>query len=137
MATGPTNISAAPFRATGESSSFEAWSRWWLTGGPALERSAVGRGHDERGVGEEFGVPAGAVEAGGVADVVGLAPLGWTVTAWEPAVAIADCQGIEQVGGHRACGGPVVQDAGASGHEHPVHGGVAEQTLHGRAAQDG
>src|SRR5919106_1572576 len=127
-------------------------SSWWS----ALEGVAVGGGDDEGGVGEEFGVPAGGVEqvvvprafedkvfeAGGSAagdplDVMRLAPFGWSVTAGEPAVLVPDDQGVVQVGGDGAGGGAVVEDAGASGDEHPMDSGVTEQALHGGAVQDG
>jgi hypothetical protein len=93
-------------------------SRWWPAGGLALEGAAVGCGHDEGVVGEEFGVPAGGVEevvvAGALqgevvegggsavedpAEVVGFGPGGGSVAAGEAAVAVADDQGVEQVGG--------------------------------------
>src|SRR5918996_6609857 len=113
---------------------------WWWS---ALEGVAVGGGDDEGGVGEQFGVPAGGVEhvvvprafedkvleaggsaAGDPADVMGVAPFGWPVTAGEPAVLVPDHQGVVQVGGHGAGGGAVVEGSGAPGHEHPMHPGV-------------
>jgi hypothetical protein len=69
-------------------------------------------------------------------DMMCLAPFGWAITAGEPAVPVADHQGVEQVGGDGAGGGPVVQDAGPARHEHAVHAGVTEQSLHGRAVED-
>ena len=91
----------------------------------------MGVGDLESGVGEEFGVPAGAVEevvvagtlqgevvkrgrpaVGDPADMMRLAPLRGPVTAGEAAVPVADDQGIEQGSGHGAGRGAVVQDAG-------------------------
>src|ERR671910_270084 len=66
-----------------------------------------------------------------------LAPFGWPVTAGEPAVLVPDHEGVEQVGGDGAGGHPVVEGAGKSGDENPVHPGVTEQALHRGPVDDG
>src|SRR5918995_1701879 len=110
--------------------------------------SASGVGGFEGGVGEEFGVPAGAVEQmmvpgteqhqvvdpGGAAvvpeaHVVALAPVGGPVAAGETAVPVPDHQGVEQGGGDGAGGAAVVEDGGPPGGHHPVQGGIAQQPL--------
>src|ERR671911_287702 len=139
------------------------WTRWRAPSGWPTDRGwaggadpASGVGGFEGGVGEEFGVPAGAVEQvmmpgteqhqvvepGGAAvvpeaHVVALAPVGGAVAAGETAVPVPDHEGVEQGGGDGAGGAAVVEDGGPPGGHHPVQGAIAQQPLDAGPIQPG